>query len=714
MRAPLRRAERIRLAIDTGGTFTDIVVERPGLPDRAYKVPSTPSEPADAVFHGLDILAADLEVRVRDLLEHVDAVIHGTTITTNALLTHSGARTGLVTNAGLTDTFLRPNGRRLRRFDSKTAEPELLVPRHLIRGVRGRVHRSGAEIEPLNVDDLLAAARFFREAGVEALAVCLLFSFINPAQEQRAQQILERELDGLFITVSSAIVREMRLFERTSTTVANAYVGPVLRRYLERLRNRLKEAGYAGPVHIMQSNGGVITLQAAAPFAVNSLLSGPAGGPPASTRLCEPLGFEDLVIVDMGGTSFEVSLAQGGRVPLRRNASLSGNPIITPMLDIETMGAGGGSIASLTPGNLLQVGPASAGAEPGPACYGRGGDQPTVTDASLILGYIDAENFASGHVELERSLAEKALAPLASSLNLSLPQTAAAIHGAVNAQMADGIRLAAVRRGVDVRTLTLIAGGGAGPIHAAALAGALGIDRIVIPADASVLCALGMLQSELSRYAVCTVFEGTPVTTEALKKRYLELEIELAAQLMDEGASKHDLVIERGIDLRYVGQVHELEVDLPSTREFNSEVEAEARTRFEVLHLEHYGHILERAPVEPVNIRVRALARAHPRASLADDMSPAAGEDPVASKPTRERMAWFGEGFATVSVQDARSVDPGHAIVGPALIELGTSTIVVPSQWSVSASAGGPLLLCRATRRSGTVTQVPNGSGAAR
>ena len=609
------------------------------------------------------------------------------------------------------------------------------MPRHLIRGIRGRVDRTGAELEPLNIEDLLAAAELFRDEGVESVAVCLIFSFINPAQERLAQEILERELEGLFVTRSSAIVREMRLFERTSTTVANAYVGPVLRRYLERLRDRLVEEGYVGPVHIMQSNGGVITLQAAASLAVNSLLSGPAGGPPAATALCQPLGFDDLVMIDMGGTSFEVSLALNGRVPLRRNGSLAGTPLITPMLEIETMGAGGGSIASITPGNLLQVGPASAGAEPGPACYGRGGTQPTVTDASLILGYVDSDNFASGTVPLDRGLAGSALTPLAASLDLNLSETAAAIYGTVNAGMADGVRLAAVRRGVDVRSLTLIAGGGAGPIHAAALAQTLGIEEIVIPADASVLCAGGMLQSELSRYAVRTVFGVEAVTREGLEKEYLEIEAELTVQLITEGVAAGDVLIERGIDLRYVGQVHEIEVVLPSNRAFERGLEVEMRARFEALHLRHYGHVLEAAPIEPVNIRVRAWAGSTPRAfvpnvSNSDGPRHTVREDPIAAIPTRARRAWFSGGFTTVSVHDARSLVA--AVVGPALIELGTSTVVVPPGWSISAAtstststatstpsstrptAGGPLLLRRGSRQTRSVAHEPRDSGAAR
>jgi N-methylhydantoinase A len=733
MQIPLRSGERIRLAIDTGGTFTDIVVERSGFRESAYKVPSTPSQPTEAFFHGLAAIAADLGLSVRDLLNHVGAVVHGTTITTNAFLTHNGVRTGLVTTAGLSDTILRPQGRRVRRFDSKIEEPELLVPRHLIRGIRGRVDRTGAELEPLNIEDLLAAAGLFRDEGVEAVAVCLIFSFINPAQERLAQEILERELEGLFVTRSSAIVREMRLFERTSTTVANAYVGPVLRRYLEQLRDQLVEEGYSGPVHLMQSNGGVITLQAAAALAVNSLLSGPAGGPPAATALCQPLGFEDLVMIDMGGTSFEVSLTLNGRVPLRRNGSLAGTPLITPMLEIETMGAGGGSIASVTPGNLLQVGPASAGAEPGPACYGRGGTQPTVTDASLILGYIDSDNFASGAVTLDRGLAEAALTPLAASLGLNLSETAAAIYGTVNAGMADGVRLAAVRRGVDVRSLTLIAGGGAGPIHAAALAEALDIEEIVIPADASVLCAGGMLQSELSRHSVRTVFRAAAITSEGLEKEYLEIEAELTAQLIVDGVSADDVLIERGVDLRYVGQVHEIEVVLPSNRAFERGLELEMRARFEALHLRHYGHVLEGAPMEPVNIRVRAWAGSTPRASLPDDSNSGGPrtivrEDPIAPGQVRTRVAWLGGGFTSVSVHDAHSLV--SEVVGPALIELGTSTVVVPPGWLVSGAAssstsdstppsagpaaGGPLLLRRVSRQRSATSLEPVDSGGVR
>lgn len=690
---PLRPGERVRLAVDTGGTFTDLVVERVGLRERSYKVPSTPSEPSEAFFVGLGAIAEDLGLTTSELLGRVDAIVHGTTITTNALLTHTGAVTALVTTKGLTDTFLRPQGRRVRRFDSKTAEPAYLVPRHLVIGVGGRLDRTGTEIEPLDEADLLAAAARLRDAGVEAVAVSLIFSFINPAQEIRAQEILERELPGVFVTRSSAIVREMRLFQRTSTAASNAYVGPVLHRYLDLLQRRLSDEGYAGPVHIMQSNGGVITLAAAAALAVNSLLSGPAGGPPASTEVGQALGLDDLVMIDMGGTSFEVSLALGGRVPLRRGGSLAGNPLITPMLDIETMGAGGGSIASVTPGNLLQVGPASAGAEPGPACYGRGGSLPTVTDASLVLGYVDPDNFGDGYVDLDPALAEKSLASLAATLGLDVPQTAAAIHGAVNAGMADSIRLAAVRRGVDARSLSLVAGGGAGPIHAAALATALGISLIVVPLDASVLCARGMLLSELSRHAVRTVFGVDAASTDVLEDGYREVEADLTSHLVAEGVPLDDIRLERVVDLRYVGQIHEIEVVLPTDRPIDAAVEAGARDRFEELHLRYYGHVLDGVPVEPVNIRVRAWAGSTKRAQVPEGSPPALEADEVTSTPVRQRSAWFGGGFETVAVHDARSLAVGTEVPGPALVELSTSTVVVPPGWSLSPAPSGPLLL---------------------
>jgi N-methylhydantoinase A len=547
------------------------------------------------------------------------------------------------------------------------------------------------------------------------VAVCLIFSFINPAQERLAQEILERELEGCFVTRSSAIVREMRLFERTSTTIANAYIGPLLGRYLEQLRDRLSEEGYLGPVHIMQSNGGVITLHAASSLAVNSLLSGPAGGPPAATEICQSLGIEDLVMIDMGGTSFEVSLALGGRVPLRRNGALAGTPLITPMLEIDTMGAGGGSIASVTPGNLLKVGPASAGAEPGPACYGRGGNLPTVTDANLILGYVDSDNFASGAMSLERSRAEAALAPLASSLGLGLPEAAAAIYGAVNAGMSDSIQLAAARRGVDVRSLTLIAGGGAGPIHAAALAESLGVEQIVIPRDASVLCAGGMLQSELSRFAVRTVFGTQSVSGEDLENGFQEIEADLTAQLVDEGVSARDILVERSVDLRYVGQVHEIEVFVSPNHAPQAALDGDIRAQFEALHVQHYGHLLDAAPIEPVNIRVRAWAGSMQRASLpedsrADGVTNPTPADSIPSIPVRAREVWFGGSFITAPAHDVHSLVT--AVAGPALIEMGSTTAIVPPGWSISlanpsstsnlpskrAKAGPPLLLRRSNR----------------
>ncbi|MGD9696241.1 MAG: hydantoinase/oxoprolinase family protein [Thermoleophilia bacterium] len=676
-----------RLAIDVGGTFTDFVLFD-GKREREYKSSSTPRDPSDGVVAGLELIAGDLGLTVAELLGRTGVIVHGTTITTNALLTRTGARTGLIQTEGFRDTLLLRQGRRERQWDSRTPAPEHLVPRERILTVAGRIDRDGAEVEPLSERDVRVAARAFREDGVTAVGVCLLFSFLNPSHERRVCEILARELPEAFVSLSYDIAPQIRLYERTSTTVANAYVGPILRTYLARLRERLASYGYAGALQVMQSNGGLAAVDVVADKAVTTLLSGPAGGPVASARIAAPVGAPKTMTIDMGGTSFEASLARGGATEVRATGHLAGYAIATPMLDISTIGAGGGSLAWVDAGGMLRVGPQSAGADPGPACYGRGGTEPTVTDANLLLGYLREDDFGGGELTLDRDAAERAVGELGDRLGLGILDAAAGIVATVNASMTDALRLLTLRRGLDPRGFALVAAGGAGPLHAAALADDLDIELVVVPVDASVLCAAGILVTDFKHHYVRTLFGRRPAPGAAdVDRAFAELAAAARQQLAAEGVLPEAVAHRRLAEVRYVGQLHAIDVDLPGEGPIDDTTLARLVEDFHPAHEERYGHALRGTETEILNIRLEASG------TTWSEPASAAVAAPPAAVGAATRPAWFGGVLRDAPVHRAGDLGPGDALAGPAIVELPTSTVVVPPGRSLTVHGGGSLLL---------------------
>ncbi|WP_242887692.1 hydantoinase/oxoprolinase family protein [Actinomadura litoris] len=680
-----------RVAADVGGTFTDLALLGPDGMELDHKTGSTPSEPADGLVTGLGGLAAKAGLPLRALLGRTGVIVHGTTITTNALVTGTGARTGLLTTHGLRDVLLARQGARADQFDSRSAPPPPLVPRRLIETARERLDRTGEVATPLDEDGVLRAARRFREAGVASVAVCFAFSYLNDAHERRAAEILAAELPGVFLSVSSRVAPEVRLFERTSTAVLNAYVGPVLRDHLDRLAGRLAALGFTGPVLIVQSNGGVVPLERAAERAVNTLLSGPAGAPAAVADVVAELGVPEAMAVDMGGTSFEVSLSSGGVTGITTRAEPAGHPVSVPMLDIGTIGAGGGSIARATAGGLLRVGPESAGADPGPASYGRGGRLATVTDADLLLGYL-AGGFGEGLVP-SADLAARAIEALGRDLGLGTVETAAGVHRAVNAEMADSLRLATARHGLDPGRLALVAAGGAGPVHAVELARDLGIALVVVPAGASVLCARGMLRADLVSYHVRTLLgrgrdpRATDVDAAEVDAAFAVLE---GAALEGTAEAGPSVEFTRLADVRYVGQVHEITVPFPAVPSGGAAAVAGLVERFHRLHDRLYGFAQPEVPVEVVNLRLEA------RTPTAAQRSAPAQAGPV--EPDGVRRAWFDGAFREVPVRSVRSVPVDERQEGPALLAGSGTTIVVPPGFAFEVTASGTTLVFAADR----------------
>jgi N-methylhydantoinase A len=685
------------VGVDVGGTFTDLfVVGGDGRSD-VYKTPSTVPDPSDGFFTGLAGAAKDRGLSLGEFLRDVATIVHGTTITTNATLTGSGAKVGFITTEGFRDVLLMRRGLRERQYDNKHAPPAPIVPRHRILEVAERVAFDGSVVTPVDEDGVRAAAGAFRDEGVESVAVSYLFSFFDAAHEQRTRELLEEEMPGVYVTLSSEVLPQVRLYERNSTTALNAYVRPKLDRYLSRLREGLSERGFQGTLLIMQSNGGVMAPEVASRFAVNTLLSGPAAGPVAGLGVSRALGLENIITVDMGGTSFDASLVSKGEPDLTSEARLAGHLIATPSLDIHAVGAGGGSLAWVDAGGGLHVGPQSAGADPGPACYGRG-TEPTVTDADLLLGYLDAEYFHGGALRLDRAAAEQAVAKVADRIGVGLLDAAAGIYDVVNANMADGLRIVSVQRGHDPREFALVVAGGAGPIHAAPLAAELEIPLTIIPRDASVFCAVGMLLSDL-RHGYVRTFTGA---TDNLDARRVEAALdsmrdEALATLASEGIHRSAIELGFSADVRYVGQYSEVEVPLElNGAGVTEETLQDMVERFHRLHDGRFGYALPGSPTEVVNVRARSRG-IRPKPDLGVTVAAAAADR--ALKGARD--AYFDGRLCETRVYDALRLGAGTRIEGPAILEQPTTTIVVPPGHEIAVSDAGSFLLTAAGEDAG-------------
>ena len=668
-----------RVGVDVGGTFTDFLVTDETGTARVYKTSTTPADPSIGFFRGLEKAAQDLGLSPAAFLGQVDTIVHGTTITTNAALTGEGARLGFLTTKGFRDVLNMRRGFKARPFD-RYEQPPPLVPRHLCRVAEERVLVSGEIATPLNEDDVRAAAKYFREHDIEAVAVSYLWSFRNPVHEERTREILEAEMPGTYISISTEILPQIRVYERHSTTALNAYVGPVLTRYLNRLQAELEQRQFGGQLLIMQSNGGVMSPEVAARFASNTLLSGPAGAPQAGVFYGATHGFDNVITVDMGGTSFDVALIKDGTPSVTTEGVIDVHRIASPILDIHTVGAGGGSIAGIDSGGLLAVGPKSAGAQPGPACYGRGGDKPTVTDAQTLLGYLDASSFSGGELEFDGEAAMHAVREhVAQPLGMDVTEAANGIFEIVNANMAAALSVVSVQRGYDPREFVLVVAGGAGPIHAAPIARELEIPLILIPRESSVFCAAGMLISDLKHDYVRTYgADVDKVDLAELDDLYRDMTAKAEATIREEGVPEDRTVLEYGADLRYVGQFNEVEVPLNYSGRIDQDALNEMSGRFHERHDSLYGYAMQGAPTELINLRVTVRGITD-KPSV--DSKPEAGPSPDAARMgTRE--AYF-DGFGDVALYDGLKLENGNRVEGPAIIVQPTTTIIVPPDYEL-------------------------------
>ena len=670
------------IGIDVGGTYTDLVaIDEHGTTVFA-KSPSTPVDQSVGVMAGLEELARRLKLKRADMLGRTDRIVHGTTVATNALLERKGAKVALLTTEGHRDVIEMREGLKDNRYDLRSPPPQPLVPRERRFGVRERLKANGEVAVPLDdrsLDDAIAA---IRRSGAASVAVCFLHSYLNPVHELAAVERLARELPEVSISRSSDVLPQIKEYERVSTTIVNAYVRPLVRHYLANLEQRLKEAGFDGSLFIILSHGGMAPVEEASRLAAGTVLSGPAGGISGGRRCADLVGIPDLVPFDMGGTSTDISLISEGRASLSADGMLAGQRIALRSLDIASIAAGGGSIASVDAGGTLRVGPESAGSVPGPACYGNGGQAATVTDANVVLGYLDAAAFMGGARPLDAAAAEAAVDRVAASLDLERIEAAAGIYRMINLKMADGIRLMTLRRGVDPRKFALLSFGGAAGLHAAEVARELDIKRIIVPTAASVLSAWGMLTSDL-RYEVSRTHYGAAARISADESRNLFAELEQQATGRLRAWFGGPMTTECSAEMRYGEQIFEIDVALDGL-DWNAAALVEGiEDRFHRRHEELYTYASRDQEVVFVNARVAAIGEVSQRGQDARP-TPSAG----VCAPRGTRQAWFGA-WREVPVYALDDLRPGHTLAGPAIIEAETTTVVVDTGDRVSVNALG-------------------------
>jgi len=687
---------RYRIGVDVGGTFTDFLLVSEKGEAEVYKVLSTPEDPSIAVIHGLSEMAGQRVVDLGLFLAQVEIIVHGTTVTTNAVLTGNVAKTGLLTTKGFRDALQMRRGIREELYNNRYLPPPPIVPRYLRIPVEERIDFAGRTIVPLSLHDVEAGVAKFHENGVEAVAICFMHAYADGRHETAAAERVRQLMPEAYLSVSSRILPEVRFYNRLSTTVLNSAVGPILEKYLISLTAKLKRHDFKGILLIMQSNGGVTFPEVVTELASSTLLSGPAAAPVAGIAYTSLHGYASFITVDMGGTSFDATLIKDSAPLVTTDGKLSRYALALPMLDVNTIGAGGGSIAWIDESGLLRMGPKSAGARPGPVCYGLGGTEPTCSDANLVLGYLNAAHFAGGKMTLDRPGAETAiLEKVARPLHMSLQEAAYGMCHIMNVNMASAIREISVQRGYDPREFLLLCAGGAGPIHAAMIATELDIPRILIPKESSIFCAAGMLLSDLKHDFVRTYH------TLFLRK---QMDVTRFLSLIDEMQSEGDriLSLERipperrlyrySLDLRYVRQYHEVNVAVApeDLRAFNEEA---VRESFHAQHDRLYGYSLreEGTEVELVNLRLTAIGVTEKPALKKEAYK---GKDPgVCLKGARPVFIPSENDFRTIPVYDGNSMGYGQGMKGPAVIEQVNTTIFVPPEYHVECDAYGSYLL---------------------
>ena len=677
----------IEIGVDIGGTFTDIVCRASGAPLRTLKIPTTPDDPSRAVLQTLAELSARFGIEPASIARF----LHGTTIATNAVLQRRGAKTGLITSSGFRDVL--EIGYQLRndlyRVILEPGAPVFVAPGRQRREAVEQVSARGEVVVPLDEDSVCRAADELAAEGVQAIAVCYLFSFLYPAHEQRTRELIAARNPGILVSLSSEVDPAFREYERTVVTAFDAYMKPVVGRYLDRLADGLAASRVTAPLQVMQSRGGLAGIEVARQRPVRLFLSGPAAGVIGGAMVGRSVGRRYLITIDVGGTSSDIALVEDGEPVIRAEGKIGGYAVRVPMVDVNAIGAGGGSIAWLDGAGGLRVGPHSAGADPGPACYGQGSEEPTVTDASVVLGWLDPARFAGGAVRLDPARARDAIERrIARPLGLTVEEAALGIHRVVNAAMVEGIRLVTVRRGIDPRRFTLVALGGAGPLHATSLAAEIGIGTVLVPLHSGVLSAAGLLAAPVE-HEVATAFPAAlrGLDFARVRESLASLDAHCAALMAKESLDGQTVMIRYAADVWYVGQSYHLEVPLrPDTPDPLAVLDRD----FRLLHDRIYGHSTG-APAAIVNLR--AIHRAGGFDCLDDDGWRPLDADP--RKPFRPIRVVGDSNPMRAAIYDRAAMSAGMTLAGPAIIEQDDTTTLVEPAWRARVLENGTLLLER-------------------
>ena len=685
-----------KIGIDVGGTFTDFLLMDEEGRSEIFKVLSSPEDPSIAVMNGLKQMAEKRKNSFSSFLSQIEIIVHGTTVTTNAVLTGTFSRTGLLTTKGFRDALEMRRGIREVLYDNKYIPPEPIVPRYLRIPVTERTDYSGRILTPVNETDIEEGIKLFRQQGIESVAICFMHSYADDTNERRAEAIVRKYMPEIYLSASCSVLPQIRFYDRASTTVLNASVGPILKGYLSSLSRRLSSNGFSGIFLIMQSNGGVTAPESAIELAASTLLSGPAAAPMAGTAYADLHQRNSFITMDMGGTSFDAALIKDAQPIITKDGRVNRMALALPMMEINTIGAGGGSIAWIDEGGLLRMGPKSAGASPGPVCYGLGGKEPTCSDANLMLGYLSADFFAGGKMKLDKKACEEAIEKtVARPLEMDVIEAAYGMYHIMNVNMASAIREISVQKGFDPRDFFLVCGGGAGPIHAAMISLELEISQILIPKESSILCAAGMLLSDLKHDFVKswhTLFSSENLDRNEFLSLVSELEQNGKKILSDEKIPEPKQSFRFFIDLRYLGQYHEVSVPV----DIDDIKACRVERMMDGFHSEHnrlYGYDLkaEATSMELVNIRMTAVGITDKPEFKKESFS---GVD--ASRSLKGKRPVFlpsRKTFENIDVYDGDKLGFGNRVTGPAIVEQKNTTVFVPSMFDIECDAYGNYLM---------------------
>lgn len=691
----------MKIGIDVGGTFTDFLLTVDDGTSEIYKVLSTPEDPSIGVMNGLHEMADNKGLPLNDFIKKVDTIVHGTTVTTNAVLTYNGAKTGLITTKGVRDALEMRRGIREEQYNNRYTNVKPLVPRYLRLPVEERLDYKGNIITNLNTGELEKNLETLKSENVSSIAICFMNSFANSEHERKTAEIVRQSFPETYLTVSSTFLPSIRFYDRVSSTVLNSYVGPILKSYLTSLKQKLGDIGFQGILLIMQSNGGVISPDRAIDTAAATLLSGPAGGPVAGIEYTGIQGYNDCITVDMGGTSFDAALIKDKTPLITTEGEINRFRLALPMLNIVTIGAGGGSIGWLDEGGLLHMGPQSAGAKPGPVCYDLGGMEPACTDADLILGYLDKDFFAGGKIKLNFDKAKEVIQKrIAEPLNLDPIEAAAGMYNVINVNMAAGVREVSVKRGEDPRDFPMVIAGGAGPIHSCMIAHELEIPIMIVPKESSIFCAAGMLMSDLKHDFVRTYsVHLDQVDLGKFKQLFTDMETEAKKLLASENIPGDNQEFKFSLDLRYVKQYHEVNIEVARVDIENGDFDSMS-SKFHPEHNRLFGYSLEDdgTPLELINLRLTALGKTEkPRFSEEEFKS----EDPAEAKK-KEREAYLPQKKAMeiVPVYDGARLKHGNRINGPAIIEQVNTTTFITDEYAMVCDRFGSYTLYLKSRES--------------